>query len=226
VLPVLRNGVAANADVPLVGVIANVKYAGLQAAPDDAVYRPLRQQPWPRVFLVARTSGDPGGLASMLRREIAAVDPGIAVSSVNTLDAIVAGEAAEPRFRSALLRVFAAVTLGIASVGLYGVVAHTVSQRTNEFGVRMAFGAGPGDLLMLVLLEGARLAAAGLALGFGGALAATRIVAGLLFGIEPTDRVSFGLASAVLLLVAAAATYLPARTASRLSPTAALRVEP
>jgi putative ABC transport system permease protein len=224
-LPVLRNGVATNADVTLVGVIANVKYSGLQAAPDDAVYRPLRQQPWPRVFLVARTGGDPDGLASMLRREIAAVDPGIAVSSVSTLDAIVAGEAAEPRFRSALLMAFAAVTLGIASVGLYGVVAHTVSQRTNEFGVRMAFGAGPGDLLTLVLLEGARLAAAGLALGIGGALAATRIVAGLLYGIEPTDRVSFGLASAVLLLVAAAATYLPARRASRLSPAAALRAQ-
>jgi putative ABC transport system permease protein len=224
VLPVLRNGVATNADVTLVGVIANVKYSGLQAAPDDAVYRPLRQQPWPRLFLVARTSRDPGALASMLRREIAAIDPGIAVSSVNTLDAIVAGEAAEPRFRSALLMAFAAVTLGIAAAGLYGVVAHTVSQRTNEFGVRMALGAGRGDLLTLVFLEGARLAGAGLVLGIGGSLAATRLVAGLLYGIDPADRVSFGLASAVLLLVAAAATYLPARTASYLSPTAALRV--
>ena len=224
-LPVLRNGVVANADVTLVGVIANVKHSGLQAAPDDAVYRPLRQQPWPALFVVARTSGDPNAVASVLRREIAAVDPAIAVSSVNTLEAIVAGEAAQPRFRSVLLTAFAALTLAIASIGLYGVVAHSVAERTKELGVRMALGASKADLFTLVWLEGGRLTAAGAVLGVGASLAATRILAGLLYGIEPTDAVAFALATGMLLIVAAAAVYVPARRASRLDPTIALRTE-
>jgi predicted permease len=224
-LPVLRNGILGTAEMTLVGVVANVKHSGLQAAPDDTVYRPLRQQPWPLLFLVARTSADPSVLASVLRREIAAIDPAIAVSSVSTLDAIVAGEAAQPRFRSALLTALAALTLAIATVGLYGVVAHTVSQRTREFGVRMALGADRVDLLTLVFLEGARLAGAGMVAGVAGSLATTRMLASLLYGIEPTDAFSFGLASGLLLIVTAAATYVPARRAARLNPTAALRAE-
>jgi predicted permease len=224
-LPIVRNGMTTTTDVTLVGVIANVKYSGLQAAPDDAVYRPLRQQPWPTLFLVARTSDDPSALASLLRREVATVDPAIVVSSVNSLDTIVSAEIAQPRFRTALLVALATLTLVMASVGLYGVVAHSVSRRTNEFGVRMALGANRADLLTLVFLEGAKLAGAGLVLGVASSLAATRILAGLLYGIEPTDLFSFGLASGLLLLVAASATYVPARRASRLSPTAALRAE-
>jgi predicted permease len=224
-LPVVRNGVTGTAEVTLVGVIANVKYSGLEAAPDDVVYRPLRQQPWPALFLVARTSGDPSVLASSLRREIATIDRAIVVSSVNTLDAIVSGEVAQPRFRSVLLAALAALTLVMASVGLYGVVTHSVSQRTKEFGVRMALGANRVDLLALVFLEGAKLAGAGLVLGVASSLAATRILVGLLYGIEPTDLFSFGLASGLLLLVAASAIYVPARRASTLNPIVALRAE-
>jgi len=161
----------------------------------------------------------------VLRREIAAVDPAIAVSSVNTLEAIVAGEAAQPRFRSVLLTAFAALTLAIASIGLYGVVAHSVAERTKELGVRMALGASKADLFTLVWLEGGRLTAAGAVLGVGASLAATRILAGLLYGIEPTDAVAFALATGMLLIVAAAAVYVPARRASRLDPTIALRTE-
>jgi ABC-type antimicrobial peptide transport system permease subunit len=108
---------------------------------------------------------------------------------------------------------------------LYGVVAHTVSQRTREFGVRMALGADRVDLLTLVFLEGARLAGAGMVAGVAGSLATTRMLASLLYGIEPTDAFSFGLASGLLLIVTAAATYVPARRAARLNPTAALRAE-
>jgi putative ABC transport system permease protein len=224
-LPVLRNGVATSADITLVGVIANVKYSGLQAAPDDAVYRPLRQQPWPTLFLVARTSGHPGVLASSLRREIAAVDPAIAVSSVSTLDEIVAGEAAQPRFRAALLAAIAAFSLAIAAVGLYGIVAHGVAQRTREFGIRIALGASRSNLLTLVMSEGARLVAGGVVAGLAGSLAATRILTGLLYGIEPTDAVSFAFAAALLLLVAVVAMFVPARRASHLNPITALRAE-
>jgi putative ABC transport system permease protein len=172
---------------------------------------------------VARTGGDPSALASLLRREIAAIDPGIVVSSVNSLDAIVWNEVAQPRFRTALLAALAALTLVMASVGLYGVVAHSVSRRTNEFGVRLALGANRGDLLTLVFLEGAKLAGAGLGLGVVSAFAATRVLAGLLYGVEPTDLFSFAVASGMLLLVAASATYVPARKASRLNPAVALR---
>jgi len=224
-LPVLRNGAPGSEEVSLVGVIANVKYSGLQAAPDDAVYRPLRQQAWPLLFVVARTAGDPAALASLLRREIAAIDPAVAVSSVTTLDALVATAAAQPRFRSVLLAALAGIALGIASVGLYGVVAQRVSQRTKEFGVRMAIGADSVDLLVLVFREGAMLVAAGLAIGVAGALAATAILRDLLYGIAPTDRVSYALASGLLMLVAAVATYVPARRASRLDPVVALRTE-
>ncbi len=222
-LPIVRNGVTTTTDVTLVGVIANVKYSGLQAAPDDAVYRPLRQQPWQTLFLVARTGGDPSALASLLRRAVATVDPAIVVSSVNSLDTIVSGEAAQPRFRTALLGALATLTLAMASVGLYGVVAHSVSRRTNEFGVRLALGATSADLLTLVFREGAGLAGAGLVLGVASSLAATRILGGILYGIEPTDLFSFALASGLLVLVAASATYVPARRASRLNPTVALR---
>lgn len=224
-LPVLRDGTPGQEDVTLVGVISNVKYSGLQAAPDDAVYRPLRQQAWPVLFVVARTAADPGELASMLRRELVAVDPAIAVSSVNTLDAIVSAEAAQPRFRSRLLAALAAMALGIAAVGLYGVVAHGVSQRTKELGVRMALGADRANLLALVFREGAALAGAGVVLGVAGSLAATRLLSNLLYGIGPTDGMSFVLAAGVLLLVAGCATYLPARRASRLDPAVALRAE-
>jgi predicted permease len=224
-LPVLRNGVGGAEEMTLVGVIANVKHSGLQAAPDDAVYRPLRQQPWSLLFLVARTSADPSVLASMLRREIAVIDPAIAVSSVGTLDAIIKSEAAQPRFRSAVVTSLATVTLTIGAVGLYGVVAHTVSQRTREFGVRMALGADSVDLMRLVFLEGGRLAGAGIVSGVAASLAATRVLATLLYGIEPSDAFSFGFASGLLLLVTAAASYLPARKAARLDPIAALRAE-
>ena len=224
-LPVLRDGTPGQEDVTLVGVISNVKYSGLQAAPDDAVYRPLRQQAWPVLFVVARTAADPRELASMLRRELAAVDRAIAVSSVNTLDAIVSAEAAQPRFRSRLLAALAAMALGIAAVGLYGVVAHGVSQRTKELGVRMALGADRANLLALVFREGAALAGAGVVLGVAGSLAATRLLSNLLYGIGPTDGMSFVLAAGVLLLVAGCATYLPARRASRLDPAVALRAE-
>ena len=124
-----------------------------------------------------------------------------------------------------MLAALAAFTLAIASVGLYGVVAHGVSQRTGELGVRMALGASRVDVLMLVFLQGVRLAGAGLALGVAGALATTRLLAGLLYGIAATDAVSFGAAAGVLVLVAAAATCVPARRAARLDPVEALRAD-
>jgi predicted permease len=224
-LPLLRDGVTSALEMTLVGIVSNVKYSGLDKPPDDAVYRPLAQQPWGSLFLVAKAKDDPAVLASMLRAEIAAIDPGTVLSSVTTLDAIVSGEAARPRFRAALLITLAALTLGIASVGLYGVVSQTVSQRTAEIAVRMALGADVWNVLALVFREVVVLAGVGIAIGLIGALAATRLLTTLLFGIEPTDPTSFVAASLVMLLVAAAAAYVPARRAAGLDPSVALRAD-
>jgi putative ABC transport system permease protein len=224
-LPLLRDGRNSSAEMTLVGIVGNVKHAGLDRPPDDAVYRPLSQQTWPTLALVAKAKDDPAALAPILRSEIAAVDPGVVVSSVTTVDALVSDAAAQPRFRAALLGALAVLTLSIASVGLYGVVCYTVSQRTGEFGVRMALGADRTDLLTLVLRDAAVIAAIGLTLGTIGALATTRVLASLLFGIEPTDPASFVYASLLMLLVAFGASYLPARRASRMDPSVALRTE-
>jgi ABC-type antimicrobial peptide transport system permease subunit len=208
-----------------VGVIANVRYSGLDAAADDVVYRPLRQQGWPVLFVVARTAGDPDVLSSMLRREIAAIDPAIVVSSVKSLDAIIAGESAPSRLRSRLAVVLAGCTLAIAVVGLYGVLAQRISGRTKEFGVRMALGASRTHVVKLVFAEGGRLVSAGLVVGIGTAAATSRLLQSLLYEIRPTDVASFAIAAGLLLVLSAIAIYVPARRLATSNPIAALRAE-
>jgi putative ABC transport system permease protein len=177
------------------------------------------------MFLVARASGDPLAIAQTLRRVIAGVDRQITITSLQPLDAIVSAAAAQPRFRTAILLALAGLALALAAVGLYGVIGYSVSQRTSEIGIRMALGAKDADVLTMVLREGALLAVAGVATGVLGALALTRTLAGLLYGIAPTDWRSFGLATLCLLTVALVASYVPARRATRVDPLIALRAE-
>ena len=224
-LPVSRNGVTGREEMTLVGTIANVKYSGLDAVADDAVYRPFRQQTWVAPYLVVRTAEDPQNLVPILGRAIAAVDRDVVITDVRTLDSIVANAAAQPRFRTVLLCSIAGIALLMAVVGLYGVVAYSVSQRTNEIGIRMALGAHRGDVLAMVLREGLLLAVVGIVGGLVAAIAATRILSGLLYGIAPTDAISFGVACASLLIVALLATYFPARRATKVDPLVALRHE-
>ena len=224
-LPRLVNGRTNSTDMTLVGVIANVKYSGLAAPPDDAVYRPLRQQAAPAPFLVVRTSGDPLVFASTLRREIAALDPAIVVSQVTTADQLIADAAAQPQFRTVLFASLAALGLAIAAVGLYSVVAYTVAQRTKEIGIRVALGAAPHDVMGMVLSDGMKVALAGIAAGVAAALALSRVLASLLYGIEPTDPLSFVAAPVGLLALTLAASYLPARRATAVDPMGALRTE-
>jgi len=224
-LPALRNGKNTSVDMTLVGIIANVKYSGLSTQAGDAVYRPFAQQPWVAPFLVVRTIGDPLEFASTLRREIGRVDRGIVTSSVETLDDRVAADAAQPRFRTVLLVSLAGLALAIAAVGLSGVIAYTVSHRTREIGIRMALGATSGDVLRMVMRDGLVVALGGLAAGFAGALVVTRTLATLLFGVTPTDALSFATASAALLLITLVASYLPARRAARVDPMVVLRAE-
>lgn len=224
-LPVLRNGQNSRAEMTVVGIIANVAYAGLGAPPDDAVYRPFAQQPWPAPYLVVRTAGNPTDFAPTLRREIAAADRGIVTSSVIALDQLVADAAAQPHFRTMLLATLAGLALGIAVVGLYGVVAYTVSQRSKEIAIRIALGATSHDVLAMVLRDGLIVAAAGIAAGVATGWGLSRMLAGLLYGITPTDPVSFLLAAIGLFLLTLLASYIPARRAARIDPIGSLRAE-
>jgi putative ABC transport system permease protein len=216
---------AAPASVRLIGIVDNVKYSGLDAPPDGVIYRPFAQQPWPSMFIVVRTARDLPGMDAALRREIAAVDRSIVVYSVNTIDGLVSDAAARPRFRTVVLGALAGLALVLAAVGLYGVVAYTVAQRTAEIGIRMALGAASGDVLRLVLREGLALAAGGIAVGLVCARVLTQGVASLLYGVPPTDRLSFIAAPALLLVVTIVASYVPARRALRIDSLHAIRCE-
>jgi len=209
----------------LVGVIADVKYSGLEHPADNAIFRPFAQQPWPNVFLVARTTGDPGALTLALQRRIAEVDPAVVVSKVSSLDDVVLGAAAQPRLRTLLTAGLAGLTLALAAVGLYGVISRSVTQRTNEIGIRMALGASSRNIIALVLREGMTLAVTGVLLGIAISYAAGRLLTALLFGITATDAVSFVLASGCLLFFALIASYIPARRATAIEPVVALRAE-
>jgi len=211
--------------VTLVGIIANIKYAGLDAAPNGAIYRPYAQTPWPSMFLLARTSGDPSGVARSLGSAVAEVDRGITFARANTLDDMVADAASQPRFRTALLASCAVLALVLAAAGLYGVVAYGVSRRTTEIGIRMALGADRAAVVTMVLREGARLAIAGIVVGVAASAALTRLVSGLLYGVAPTDPLSFVAAAAALFAIALISSYLPARRAARVDPLTALRAE-
>jgi putative ABC transport system permease protein len=209
----------------VVGLTANVKYSGMDQMADAVVYRPFAQQPWPSVFLIARTTGDPATLVAQLQHEIGAVDPAIAVAEASTLEGILSEETAQPRFRTLLLAAFAGLATVIATVGLYGVVAYSVSQRTGEIGIRMALGADSRRIRVMVLREGLVLALLGGALGVTGAYGLTRILATLLYGIAPTDPASFGLATAAIVAAGVAASYVPAARAARADPLVVLRAE-
>lgn len=224
-LPVLRDGTRTSAEMTLVGVTANVKYAGLAAPPEDVVYRPFAQQPWVAPFLILRTRGDPADFAPTLRRELAAVDKRIVVSSVTTLEQLIVDATAQPRFRTVLLASLAVLALGIAAIGLYGVVAYAVSRRTKEIGIRIALGATSREVLTMVLRDGLVVAIAGVAAGTAGAFVLAKVLRGLLYGITPTDPASFILASIGLLGLTLVASYIPARRAARIEPVSALRME-
>ncbi len=209
----------------LVGVVGDVKYNALDAAADGGIYRPYTQQAYQYVYLAARTAGDPRAVGGALRRAVAAVDPSIAVDHVRTFDDEVASASAEPRFRTLLLVALAALALAVASVGLYGAVAYSVSLRRTELGIRVALGATPANLVRLVVREGMALACVGAGIGVAGAAVLSRVLQRFLYGVTPHDAVSLLAAPTGLLLLAALASYVPARRAAAADPIAALRRE-
>lgn len=224
-LPVLRDGTTGREEMTVVGITAPVRYSGIDQAADALVYRPFAQQPWRSVFLVARTTGDPEQLVGQLRREIAAVDAAITVSDTATLETVLTDLTAQPRFRAVLLLGFASASVLIAAVGLYGVIAFSASQRRAEIGLRMALGAERRQVRTMILREGLMLVLLGITLGLLGAYALVGLASSLLYGIAPTDAVSFAAAATGVLVFGIAASYLPAVAASRADPMMVLRAE-
>jgi len=209
----------------VVGVVADVKYSGLDAKPEAAYYMPDRQNPWRAMYLVVRTASDPISLAPAIRAEVWSIDKDQPVAKVRTMDQLMAASVSQPRFRTLLLGVFGVAALMLAAMGIYGVMSYAVAQRTREIGIRMALGARMRDVTRLVVVNGMRLTLIGAATGLLLALALTRVMASLLFGVTPTDAATFGTVSLFLMLVALVACYIPARRATKVDPLEALRYE-
>jgi putative ABC transport system permease protein len=185
----------------------------------------LAQSPVLSLVVLARTSGDPLALTASVKGALGELDPGLPLSDVATLDQRVTETLARPRVNAGLLSAFAGVALVLAAVGIYGVIAFGVVQRTRELGIRMALGAGTSSLLRMVVSQGMRPVLLGLGLGLAGALVGSRLLRGLLFGIGPTDPTTFLVVTVFLTSVALLASYLPARRAASSDPMIALRNE-
>jgi predicted permease len=209
----------------IVGVVKDSKYRRLTEETRPAVFIPFLQRYRGDMTLHVRTTGEPRAMLGAVRREVQAIDGSLPVYNIRTLEEQKSNSLYASRMAATLLTVFGLLALGLAAVGLYGVMAYAVARRTREIGVRMALGAQDTDVLRQALLEGMRLATIGLALGLGGAVAATRLAKGFLYDVTTTDPVSFAGAAILLAGVALLANYLPARRASRIDPMVALRYD-
>jgi putative ABC transport system permease protein len=218
-------GATDNPLVEIVGVVGDVRHAGLEAPPDPEMYVPFAQSPRARMSFVARTEADPLAAAPALRAALRQLDARQPVYNVRPMEQLLSQSVARRRFNLALLALFASVALALAAVGIYGVMAYTVEQRRHEIGIRLALGAQARDVFRLVVGQGMGLALAGIGLGLVAALAATRLMSSLLYGVSAADPLTYAGIALLLAGVAFAACYLPARRASRVDPMDALRQE-
>jgi putative ABC transport system permease protein len=209
----------------IVGVAGDVRQTNLTDAVSSQMYTPFVQAPWPFLTAVAKTPASPEAAAGSMRQALAHLDPEQAAGELRTFDQYMARSIATPRFTAILLGTFAALALLLAGFGLYGVMAYSVAQRSREIGIRMALGAQSGDVRSLVVNQAVRLGAAGLIIGIAGALAVTRVLDSLLFGVTASDPLTFAGVSAALITVLLLAAYLPARRATRVDPIVALRAD-
>jgi putative ABC transport system permease protein len=210
----------------IVGVVEDVKNAGLDKPAGTELFLPERQfGATGQIYLAVRTSGDAHSLIGAVRGAIGDIDPSLPIAQVRTMDEVLAGARSRPRFLTTLLGLFSGTALLLAAVGLYGVISYSVTRRMTEFGIRMAMGAGAGDVLGLVLSQGLKLAAVGVLAGAAGALALTRLISGLLFGVSSFDPLTFCSMALLLGAVTVAACIIPARRATKVDPLIALRYE-
>jgi predicted permease len=209
----------------IIGVVGDVHQMGLDAAPEPTVYWPHPELVMSGMTILVRTSNDPFALASAARAELQQLDPELPLAGVATMDQLLADSLSRSRFTMLLLGIFAAVALVLAAVGIYGLIAYSVTQRTQELGIRIALGAQRRDVLRLVLAQGTRLTLLGVAIGILAALAFSRLLATLLFGVSATDPLTFAGVAGLLVVVALAACFIPARRATRVDPIVALRYQ-
>ena len=207
----------------IIGVVGDTKGTGLDAQAKPEMYTLLRGF-W-YAFLMLRTDQDPSRIASTVRSEVATLDRGVPVYQVATMDQLLSRSVAPQRFDLFLLALFAALALGLAAVGIYGVLAFSVSRRTHEMGIRLALGARPNDILRLIIRQGMKLVLVGIALGAAGAVVLTRLMASLLYAVSATDPATFITVALILASVALVACWIPARRATRVDPVVALRHE-
>jgi len=207
----------------IIGVVGDVRTRGLELDPVPVIYVPHAQYGGESMTIVARTAGDPMQMLPAMTSTLRTSAPGVAISRAQTMEQLVAANVAEPRFRSLLLSLFALTSLVLAAVGLYGVVAFSVSQRRAELGLRVALGADRSDVLRLVMKEGMMPVAAGIAVGLIGATAIARVMQSLLFGVDALDPATFAGVAVALTAVALLACYVPARRAMRVDPAGMLR---
>jgi len=209
----------------IVGVAADVKVRGAREASKVETYVPYWQMTEPGMNVILKAAGNPAPLAAALRQAVYSIDRDVPVSSVTRLADLVGDSIAQSRFFALLAMAFAVLALTLAAIGIYGVMAYAVSQRTTEIGVRMALGATPFEVFRLVVGDGLKLTAIGIALGIGGSLVIARWLTTLLFGVGAGDPVTLGATALVLLVVAGSACFFPARRATRVDPMVALRAE-
>ena len=212
-------------EIPVIGVVANVRQGGLSEAVEPAVYLHALQQFRSRMTIVVRTAGDPLGYADAVRREIWSKNPDQTITGVTTLDDVLGRSVARPRLLAWLLGAFGTIGLTLGALGIFGVLAFAVSQRRREIGVRVALGASPRSVLRLIVTQGMFLAVSGVVIGVIGAAVLTRSMESVLFGIEPADPLTMAEVVAVLLAAAALASWLPARRALAIDPVTALRLD-
>jgi putative ABC transport system permease protein len=211
----------------IVGVVGDVRHEGLSAQPEPEMYIPYGQIPnvEARPTIVLRTSIEPTSLTSALRKAVSEVDANVPLDRIETMKQVVSVSVGEPRFRTAVFLTFAILALFVASIGLYGVMSYLMSQRTREFGIRIAVGASSGALLRLVLRQAAKLVGIGICLGLVAAILLARSIASLLYGVTPFDTATFLSVPLLVAMVALLASYLPARRVMRVDPVVALRYE-
>jgi putative ABC transport system permease protein len=209
----------------IVGIAGDSRNVGLGELPLPLIYLPYHNFPLPFMAIAVRSAAAPATIASLARAEITAADPELAVAKVEPLREVLRESVAAPRFRTLLLVAFAGMAVVLASVGSYGLISYSVAQRTREIGIRMALGAQARQVMMPVLGQGLALALTGIAIGLVGSVAASRLLSNFLFGIEPSDPLTYLLVSTLLLCVTVAASIIPSRRALRVDPLTALRAE-
>ena len=209
----------------IVGIVGSVRESGLDQAPSPGVYRPHAQDPWPQMSVVLRTTGDPAQLGAAAVAAVRGVDPTLAMPQLRTLEQVVTDTLSRQRLTMFLLAGFAAMSLLLVVIGLYGVISYSVSQRTRELGVRIALGAQRSDVLRLVVTEGMVLVAIGVLIGVAASVAMSRVLAGLLFGVAPTDPWNLLAVASLLTATALVASWFPANRATRIDPVGVLGAE-